>query len=311
MATRIDVTVPEGVAVTPDEAARVVFEVFRRVDSWASEWKEGSALSAVNRAAGGPPVAVPPELIMLIQRGLDLGQRSGGTFDITWAALWGVWDFKAEVPLLPNPQLLQARLKKVDYRRVEVDEDAGTLRIPEKGMLIGLGGIAKGYALDRAGEALRARGVDSFNLSAGGQVLTAGLAHREGEAPRPWRVGIRDPRGGAEDFFASVEVLDASISTSGDYERFFTLDGERYHHILDLRTGQPARVARSATVICAEATLADALSTVLMVLGPEGLGLIEEMACEGVVVDAQGGIHRSVGLADGLKVRHPPWSRRP
>ena len=218
----------------------------------------------------------------------------------------GVWDFKAEVPLLPDPQLLEARLKKVDYRRVEVDEDSGTLRLPEEGMLIGLGGIAKGYALDRAGEALRARGVDSFNLSAGGQVLTAGLAHLEGEAPRPWRVGIRDPRGGVEDYFASIEVSDASIATSGDYERFFMLDGVRYHHILDLRTGKPTRVARSATVICGEATLADALSTVLMVQGPEGLGLIEEMACEGVVVDAQGGIHRSGGLADGLKVRHPP-----
>jgi thiamine biosynthesis lipoprotein len=306
MATRIDVTVPEGAAVTPDEAAKIVFEVFRRVDGWASEWKEGSALTRVNRSAGGVPVVVPLELIRLIQRGLDLSQRSGGTFDITWAALWGVWDFKAEVPLLPDPQLLEARLKKVDYRRVEVDEDSGTLRLPEEGMLIGLGGIAKGYALDRAGEALRARGVDSFNLSAGGQVLTAGLAHLEGEAPRPWRVGIRDPRGGVEDYFASIEVSDASIATSGDYERFFMLDGVRYHHILDLRTGKPARVARSATVLCAEATLADALSTALMVLGPEGLGVVERAACEGVVVDAEGGVHRSVGIGDGLRVRHPP-----
>lgn len=307
MGTLIQVTVPAGGALRPEEAAEIVFEVFREVDALASEWKEGSPLTAVNRAAGGQAVAVPAELLTLVQRSLELGALTDGAFDITWAALWGVWDFKAEAPSLPDPALLAERLALVDYRLVEVHAEAGTLRLPRAGMLIGMGGVAKGYALDKAGAALREAGVDSFHISAGGQILAGGLAHHRGEAPRPWRVGIRDPRGAPDDFFASVEATDVSVSTSGDYERYFMLDGVRYHHIIDLRTGQPSRRARSATVIAQDATLADAWSTALMVLGPEGLArLADAEGVEAVVVDDQGGVHRSAGLSPALLVRHPP-----
>jgi len=304
MGTSIDVTAPEAQI---EQASRLTFEVFREVDALASEWKEGSPLTAVNRGAGGAPVAAPAELLGLVQTGLELGEATGGAFDVTWAALWGAWDFKAEAPALPEPADLAARCAKVGWEKVELDAAAGTLRLPEEGMLIGLGGIAKGYALDRAADALRAAGVESFNLSAGGQVLAAGQAHPAGEDARPWRVGIRDPRGPADDFFALVEVSDASISTSGDYERYFEIDGQRYHHILDLRTGQPARGARSATVISTDATLADALSTALMVMGPAGLAVIDEMeGVEAVVVDPKGGVHATGGISERLVYRHPP-----
>ncbi len=307
MGTQIEVRVPEGASIAPKEAADAVFEVFHDVDHWASEWKDDSALTAVNQAAGGDPVKVPPELVGLVQKGIALGARSDGAFDISWAALWGVWDFTAETPRLPAEELLKARLELVDFRRIEVDEAASTIRLPQRGMVLGLGGIAKGYALAQAGDALRARGLDSFSLSAGGQVLVAGRVKLENEAPRPWRVGIRDPRGTPDDFFASLEASDMSISTSGDYERFFDLDGVRYHHVLDLRTGMPARESRSATVISSDATLADALSTVLMVMGPPGLALIEEReGVEGIVVDQAGAIHRSSGLAGRLILHHRP-----
>jgi FAD:protein FMN transferase len=307
MGTEIAVMVPEGASIAPSEAADAVFEVFHEVDRWASEWRDDSALTAVNQAAGGDPVKVPPELLSLVQQGIALGERSDGAFDISWAALWGLWDFTAETPKLPAEERLKAQLALVDFRLIEVDEAASTIHLSQKGMVLGLGGIAKGYALAQAGEALRSRGLDSFSLSAGGQVLVAGRVRLKGETPRPWRVGIRDPRGGPDDFFASLEASDMSISTSGDYERFFNLDGVRYHHVLDLRTGKPARESRAASVISTDPTLADALSTVLMVMGPPGLALIEEHeGVEGIVVDKTGAIHSSSGLGDKLILHHRP-----
>lgn len=302
MATRWRLTLPAGPQA--EAAAREVFALFADIDAGMSEWKESSPLAAVNRAAGGEAVAVPADLLAVIRRSLEIGEATGGAFDITWAALWGLWTFRAPAPRVPDPAEIARRTALVDYRRVEIDEAAGTVRLPRAGMKIGLGGIAKGWALDRAAERLRRRGVTSFLLQGGGQVL-AGGGRRTGGGERPWRVGIRDPRGGPEDVFAEVEIRDASASTSGDYESFFIIDGVRYHHILDPRTGWPARGLSSATVISPDATLADALSTALMVLGPErGLALAEEMPeVEAVLVDGAGEVLTTSGL-EGKLVLH-------
>lgn len=286
MATTVAVTLPAGPGA--EEAAEPVFEVFRRVDAEMSEWKEGSPLAAVNRSAGGVAVRVPEELRSLVRRGVEIGELTGGAFDVTWAALWGLWDFKAAEPRLADPAEIARRVQLVDYRQVEIDDPAGTLRLPRAGMKIGLGGIAKGYALDRAAAALDARGVGSFLLVSGGQVLARG-----NKGDRPWRVGIRKPRGGPEEYFATVELSDASVSTSGDYESYFVLDGVRYHHILDPRTGMPARGLQSATVVAADATLADALSTALMVMGSQrGLALVERLPGVEAVLIEEGGRER-------------------
>jgi len=302
MGTTLQAQLPESAGA--DSLARAVFDVFREVDARMSEWKPTSPLSAVNAAAGEPEgIPVPGDLRALVTRGKEIGDLTHGAFDITWAALWGVWDFKAESPHVPDPGLVAARAALVDYRRVEVDDAAGTVRLPRAGMKIGLGGIAKGYALDRAAAMLRGRGLRSFMLLAGGQVLVAG--EKNG---RPWRVGIRDPRSGPEDYFAQLTVQDVSVSTSGDYESFFIVDGVRYHHILDPSTGMPARGLRSATVVTPDGTLADALSTALMVLGPErGLALAESLpGVEAVLVDDQGQVRWTAGLAGRLVEVHPP-----
>ena len=176
---------------------------------------------------------------------------------------------------------------------VEVDADASTVRLPVPGMALGLGGVAKGHALDRSAAALREQGLTDFAISAGGQIYAAGQ-----KSDRPWRVAIRDPRGVTDGWFGMVEAGDASVSTSGDYERFFEVDGERYHHILDPATGQPARGLRSATVVAADAALADALSTALVVMGPDrGMPLVEALDdVEAVLVDDGGRVHRSTGV---------------
>lgn len=300
MATRLEVMAQR---TQIERAMDIVREVFEHVDAEMSEWKATSPLYAVNGAAGQGAVPVSAEVRALIRRGIDLGRSTDGAFDITWAALWGLWDFKSDSPSVPSDAAIAERVSRIDYAKVQVDDAAGTVALPEAGMTLGLGGIAKGYALDVAAKRLRDAGVDDFMISGGGQVYVSGS--RDG---RPWRVGIRDPRGGPADFFALVELSSGSVSTSGDYERYFELGGIRYHHILDPRTGRPARGVRSATVIGEDATLADALSTALVVMGAEaGLKLAEETAgIEAVIVDDQGKVHQTRGAR--LVMAHPPRS---
>jgi thiamine biosynthesis lipoprotein len=301
MAAPIEVLVPEDGGA---EAAELVFDVFRQVDERMSEWKPTSPLSAVNEAAGSEAVAVPDDLRAVIRRGLEIGELTDGAFDVTWAALWGLWDFTAEDPQVPADEAIERRVAMIDFRQVEIDDRAGTVYLPRPGMTLGLGAIAKGHALDRSAQMLRAASVDSFLISAAGQMMVGGT-----RGGRPWRVGIRDPRGEVQDFFARLEVIDTSVSTSGDYERHFELDGIRYHHILDPRTGRPTRGVRSATVVCPDATLADALSTSLMILGVErSLALVEKLdGVEAVlVVDADGQVHTSRGLQGAVELLHDP-----
>lgn len=301
MSTSLAVTLPDRPGA--EAAGGRVVERFHQLEDELSEWREGSPLAVVNQAAGGEPVAVPADLLAVVGRGLAIARRTGGAFDPTWASLWGLWDFRAAAPRVPPADEIARRAALVDYRAVELDAGAGTLRLPRPGMQIGLGGIAKGWALDRAAAELRAAGWSDFLIVAGGQVYAAG--ERGG---RPWRVGVRDPRGGPEDFFATLSLRDRSTSTSGDYESFFVVDGVRYHHILDPRTGYPARGLRSATAVTANATLADALSTALMVLGPEdGLALATELPrVEALLVDAEGTVLTTPGFDAVLELHRSP-----
>ena len=299
MGTLIDVSVPAGQGDAIDD----VLAVFTDVDQKMNEWKDGSPLAELNRAAGKGAVAVPSDLRALLARSTELAALTGGAFEPTWASLWGLWDFKAREPRLPDEAALQRAVALIDWRALQIDEQNGTARLAREGMKVGLGGIAKGWALDRSAERLRARGIRSFLLSAGGQVYAGGT-----NGGAPWKVGVRDPRGAPDDWFAILEVVDASVSTSGDYERFFVKGGVRYHHILDPKTGRPSRGLRAATVVARDATLADALSTALMVMGPEkGMALIERLpGVEALVIDDQGRVTTSSGLAGRLHVFHPP-----
>lgn len=284
-------------------AARQVFALFHHIGNEMSEWRPNSPLSKVNREAGKKAVRVPEDLRALIHRGIDIGNETHGAFDITWAALWPLWNFTAAHPKVPDPAKVARQDALVDYRKVEVNDAAGTVKLPAVGMKIGLGGIAKGWALDQASDLLSKDHIHDYLIVAGGQVMASGL--KDG---RPWEIGIRDPRGGQGDYFATVPVSDTSVSTSGDYERFFLVNGIRYHHILDPRTGMPTRGLRSATVVSPDATLADALSTALMVMGKEkGLALAESLPnVQALVVDNHGGVFMTTGLQDKITLLHPP-----
>jgi thiamine biosynthesis lipoprotein len=299
MATTVVITVPsEHADVVP-----ALMEVFSQVEGSANEWRPGTDIARVNGAAGGEAVVVSPEVLGLVQRGVELGGQTHGAFDITWAAMWGLWDFTATTPVVPDADRVASAAELVDWSAVEVDSIRGTVRLPRSGMVMGVGGIAKGWALERARTVLVDAGVHNASVVLGGQVLAMG--DRDGTA---WRVGIRDPRGAADDAFAAIDVRDASVSTSGDYERFFVVDGTRYHHVLNPQTGWPARGIRSATVVAIDATTADAMSTALMVLGLErGLAVVQAApGVEALLVDERGGVHATPGLASSVVMLHAP-----
>lgn len=278
-----------------DEAAaraaiESVWQEMHRIDRLMSTYKEDSEISAVNRHAAARPVEVSRELLDLVGESLELSRLTGGAFDITYASVGYLYDYREGHR--PSDQEIAAALPAVDYRHVRLDADASTVSFTAPGVRIDLGGIAKGYAVERAAGLLRGQGVEHAIVTAGGDSRIVG--DRRG---KPWIVGIRDPRASGR-MIARLPLVDEAISTSGDYERFFEADGVRYHHIIAPASGRSARQVRSATVIGPDATRTDGLSTSVFVLGAErGLELIDALPdVEAVIVDSQGRLHYSRGL---------------
>jgi thiamine biosynthesis lipoprotein len=296
-------------AWAPDDAATVgafakVFDEFDRLDRLMSIWREGSDVLRINAAAGGAAVPVSPEVREIIRDAREVSEWTGGKFDVTFGALSGMWKFDHDLDgRVPSRTEIAARLPLIDYRALEIDEHAGTARLAQPGMKLHLGGIGKGYAVDRAVEILRKAGLNDFMIQSGGDLYLGG---RRGE--RPWRAGIQDPRGPANSSFAAVDLTDAAISTSGDYERFFMKDGRRYHHILDPDTGEPAQGCRSVSIVAESSTLADGLATGVFILGADaGMALIERLpGVEGVVVAADNRVIVSSGLKERLVLLRQP-----
>jgi thiamine biosynthesis lipoprotein len=296
-------------AWTADETATVAafdeaFAEFDRLDALMSTWKEGSDVLRLNDAAGRPPVVVSSEVREVLRVSREVSEWTDGKFDVTFAALSGLWKFDQDIDgRVPDRAEIAARLPLIDYRALTIDDRAGTAWLARAGMKVNLGGIGKGYAVDRAVAILREAGLSDFMIQFGGDLFVAG---RRGD--RPWRVGIQDPRGAPNTLFAAIELTDVAFSTSGDYERFFIRDGRRYHHILDPDTGEPASRSRSVTIMARTATGADGLAKGVFILGGEqGLALIERVPdVEGVIVTADNQVLVSSGLKDRLAVLKPP-----
>jgi thiamine biosynthesis lipoprotein len=290
MGTRVAVELWSEDAALAERAMDAVIAEMRRTDELMSTYKPESQLSQVNAHAHERPVQVDADIITVVERGLEMSRLSGGAFDITYASVGYLYDYRAHQR--PTDAAIAAALPGVDYRQVVVDPEARTIRFLRKGVRIDLGGIAKGYAVDRSVERLREMGIRHAMVNAGGD--TRLLGDRRG---KPWIVGIRDPRSDGR-VVTRLPLADEAISTSGDYERYFEEDGVRYHHILEPGTGRPARAVRSATVLGANATLTDALSTTGFVLGVErGMEIVARLpGVEAVIVDAEGRIFYSDGL---------------
>ena len=306
MGAELRVTVWTADEGSASDAFAAIFAEFDRLDALLSVWKPGSDVLRLNAAAGQDPVPVSAETIAILQTAHRVSTWTGGKFDVTFGALSDVWKFDHDQDnRIPTEDEISARLPLVDYRRVAIDVASGTARIEQPAMRVHLGGIGKGYAVDRAVAMMKAYGIHNFMLHFGGDLYVAG---QPGQGP--WRLGIQDPRGAPGESFATLELRDATFSTSGDYERFFMDEGLRYHHILDTDTGQQARGCRSVTIVAKSAMLADALSTGVLIMGPHaGMELVERLPdVDAVIVSADNDVLLSSGLRGRVHiVRQPTW----
>jgi len=275
-----------------DAGKRALYEAFHemgRVEDLLSSHKPGSEISKINRGAGARPVNVSRETFEAVRRAKDYATRFQGLFDISIGPLTSLWGFSDDAPVtLPDSAAIAARRLLVDYRRIMLDERDTTVYLPERGMRLDLGGVAKGYAIDRGAAILEKDGVRHFLINAGGDVYAGG----EKDVNTPWRLGVKHPRK-TDALLARFDLGNYAVATSGDYERFVIINGKRYHHILDPRTGYPAAHSQSVTVLAPTAEEADALATYVFVLGYTQVLKTPLASQPFLIVDAGGNVHYS------------------
>jgi FAD:protein FMN transferase len=302
MDTQVTVTVVSGARDSAEKAIDAAFSEIEKIESLTNLYAAGSEISLINRNAGITPTKVSPEVLELIGKALSVSEMTGGAFDITIGAVSRLYDFHKKIK--PEGNTLLKNISLVNYRDVSVDRSASTIFLKKKGMIIDAGGIAKGYAADKAVVVLKNRGIAS------GLVAIAGDIKAFGRKPDgdPWQIGIRNPRGTDhdDDIMATLPLSDMAISTAGDYERFFLIDGIRYHHILDPKSGYPAEGCRSVTVTARDGVYADAFDTGIFVLGPDkGIKALDAAGFDGLIIDGEGNIHFTAGMREKVAFKKP------
>lgn len=295
MGTRVDVAVQGDDPLQLEAAIAAAYARMEALVRMMSHYEPTSRVAAINLAAGVQPVAVEPELMDVLLMAQRMSRRSGGAFDVTIGSV-GRWHFDARDPRMPAPGHIAAHLADVDWRQLVVDRAAGTAYLQRRGMRIDPGGIAKLPILAAGLQVLQRHGVEQALVNGGGDVVAAG-----GAAQRPWRVGIRDPRQPGR-LLAALDVRDGFVASSGDYERFFVRDGRRYHHVLDPKTGYPARGARGVTLVGSDLASVNGLGAAAMVLGAAaGRDLIRATpGVQGLVAGSNGALWISPGLRERL-----------
>jgi thiamine biosynthesis lipoprotein len=309
MGTRVSINVYVGERTAADAGAAVeaAFAEIERIEQIMSEWRPSSELSQLNDGAGGPLRPLSEELFAVLKRSKEIAEATGGAFDPTFYAVGQLWKFDpGSHP--PTREAIKEKLPLVDWRSIELDPATRSGRLARPGMKVGLGAIAKGYAVDRASAVLRERGFVDHIVEGGGDTYVSGTKNG-----KPWMVGVQNPgaklqrEGGLQPRQKQAVVLgalpssDRSVVTSGDYERFFEYEGRRYAHILDPRTGWPVDAARSpqsVTVVAANAMDADAYCTAVAVMGPDtGMAFVESRPELGaIIIDHAGKVTISSNL---------------
>lgn len=300
METYVSVTTYDGNLSQHDAYALIdsAFAEVNRIEHVMTDYSESSEIGTINRKAGADTVSVSDEVVSLLQASLSFSQQSAGAFDVSIGAIVKAWDFLSSEPEVPSRSKIRMVLRLTGFKNVMVE---GTkVFLTEKGMRLDLGGIAKGYAVDRAVEILKRNGVKHAIVDIGGN-LGVWWEGTRGVDSTVAEILVRHPRKDGK-YFGSLKVGTAGVSTSGDYQRYFFHDGVRYHHIIDPATGYPARDVVSVTIIANDALNADALSTLVFVLGREkGMNFIKDReGVEGIIVwEEEGVLHHE--LSPGLQ----------
>lgn len=273
-----------------EKSIQSVFNEMRRIDQLMSPFKKDSEISLINNNAAKHPVKISSELFNLIQKSINISKLSNGAFDITFASVGYMYDYRKKQK--PTKKEISKLLKSINYKNIQLNHDKQTIFFTNKNTRIDLGGIAKGHAVDNSIKLLQQQGIKQAMVSAGGDTRIIG--DKKG---RPWYVGIRHPRIKKESAVV-LPLSQTAISTSGDYERYFIKDNIRHHHIIEPSTGDSARELRSVSILGSNSTTTDALSTTVFILGlHKGMKLVSSLKnIEAIIIDNKGQMHYSNGL---------------
>lgn len=290
MGTAVHVEVWHHDTALAREGVKLVMVEMRRIEAMMSPYIENSSLARLNRLGHSAAQVVPAEMFKLISHANDISRLSQGAFDITFAAIGHLYDYRKHIR--PDADVIAAKLPLVNFRHLRLDERHTKIEYAREGVRIDLGGIAKGYAVDSAVDQLIQNGFTSALVTAGGDSRVIGKKNA-----KPWMIGVKHPRK-PDQMIAIMPLEDSAISTSGDYERYFVDNGQRYHHIINPQTGEPADLCQSVTIIGPRGQITDALSTTVFVLGPhDGMALLKHFPdFEAVIIDNKGRMHLTRGL---------------
>lgn len=265
----------------------------KRIENLISSWDKDSETSAINRNAGLKAIRVKKELFQLIERAKGISKLTDGAFDISYAAVDGIWKFDGSMKQMPSAKEIKSTVAMVGAKHIELDAKNSAVFLKKKGMKIGFGAIGKGYAADKAKALLQEQGVTAGIINASGDMSAWG-SKPNGE---PWRVAISNPMN-KNKVFALMPLQNRAVVTSGDYEKYVRFNGVRYAHIIDPRTGYPATGLISVTVFAPKAELADALATAVFVMGKEaGIDRINQLPnVDCILIDENGKISTSKNI---------------
>lgn len=291
MGNRFEFTAIAKSKQSGDDAIDAAIAEVQRIESLLSSFKEDSQVNEINKFAGIKTVPVDREVIELIKRSTKISTVTQGAFDITYGSIdKSLWNFDINMTALPDQQTALKAVERINYKNVLVDDDAGTVMLKMEGMRIGFGGIGKGYAADQAKKLMQNMGIESGIVNAAGDLITWGT-QLDGS---PWTIGIANPDQ-KQDAFSALSISNMAIATSGNYEKYAVIDGKKYSHTINPKTGLPVHGIKSVSIICPSGELADALATPILVMGVSvGLDLINQLnnvAC--VIIDDDNRIYTS------------------
>jgi FAD:protein FMN transferase len=265
-----------------------------RIEKLLTTYNDNSQTNLINQNAGIQPTVVAREVFELIERSLRISALTQGAFDISYGSIdKSLWNFDKKMTKLPDKDLAKEMVRLINYKNIKLNEQNCSVFLKEKGMRIGFGGIGKGYAAEKAKTLLKQKGVKSGIVNAAGDLTTWGV-QPDG---KPWTIGIADPNA-QNQAFSYLDISDVAVATSGNYEKFVVIDGKKYSHTIDPKTGLPVMGVKSVTIISPNAEIADAMATPVMVMGIKvGLDLINQMqgiAC--IIIDENNKIFKSKNI---------------
>jgi FAD:protein FMN transferase len=294
MGNRFELTVVGEDPAWAHEHIDAAVEEISRIERLLTTYDESSETGQINRYAGLTSVTVSAETLQLIERSIRISRITQGAFDITYGSVdKRLWNFDPAMTSLPDAETAKRMVRLIDYRNILLDRDQGTVFLKNAGMRIGFGGIGKGYAADRARQLLKARGVTSGIINASGDLAVWGC-QPDG---RPWTIGVVHPDA-SDQPFSYMQLNNMAVATSGNYEKYAIIDGKKYSHTIDPRSGLPVTGIKSVTIITPYAEIADAMATPVMVMGIEaGLDMINQMKdIECILIDDDNKIYTSANI---------------